>query len=145
MILSHVASALPPSEPAAGAALNEYQPGVCNIGPAEISRRRRAGHIGALITLGLFAVLVAIHVPPLARFLVALPAAGAATGYLQAVLKFCAGFASRGIFNFGRLGEAEQVADPAARARDRSRANRILLVSLAIGLVVGVLAVIVPL
>ena len=26
----------------------EYEPGVCNIGPAEIARRRRAGHVGLL-------------------------------------------------------------------------------------------------
>ena len=26
----------------------DYQPGVCNIGPAEIARRRRAGHIGLI-------------------------------------------------------------------------------------------------
>jgi hypothetical protein len=123
----------------------QYQPGVCNIGPAEITRRRRAGHVGALVTVVVFAVLVAIHVPPFARLLVALPAAGAATGYLQASLKFCAGFASRGIFNFGQLGRTEQVADPAARSRDRSRANQILLGSLAIGLAVGVIAVLLPL
>ena len=30
-----------------------YEPGVCNIGPAEIARRRRSGHVGALITIGL--------------------------------------------------------------------------------------------
>ena len=25
----------------------DYRPGVCNIGPAEIARRRRSGHVGA--------------------------------------------------------------------------------------------------
>lgn len=145
MTLLTAAPAAPPESPIAGLAEARYQPGVCNIGPAEISRRRRAGHIGLLVTAVLFAALVAIHVPPLARLLVALPAAGAASGYLQAVLKFCAGFGSRGIFNFGQLGQTEQVVDPAAQARDRRRANEILLGSVAIGLVVGVVAVLLPL
>lgn len=104
--------------------LSAYQPGICNIGPAEIARRRQAGHIALVATIVLFAVLVAIDAPPLARLVVALPAAASASGYLQAWLKFCAGFASRGIFNFGRLGQTAQVVDADARRRDRTRATR---------------------
>jgi hypothetical protein len=122
----------------------EYQPGVCNIGPAEIVRRRRAGHVGLLVTVAVFAALVAIGAPPLARLILVLPAAAAASGYLQAWLKFCAGFASRGIFNFGPVGDTQQVVDEDARARDRARANRIGLASLAIGVAVGILASVIP-
>ena len=118
-----------------------YRPGVCNIGPAEIARRRRAGHVGLIATVGLFAVLVAVDAPPLARFAVALPAAGAAVGYLQARLHFCAGFGSRGEYNFGPLGRTEGVADAEARRRDRQTSIRIGLASLAIGLAVGAAAV----
>jgi hypothetical protein len=85
------------------------------------------------------------HVPPLARLIVGLPAAGAASGYLQAALRFCAGFASRGIFNFGALGQVEQVGDEDARRRDRSKANQILAGSLAVGIVVAIIAVVLPL
>lgn len=123
----------------------EYRPGVCNIGPEEIGRRRRAGHVGLLATVVVLAVLVAIGAPPLARLLVAIPAAAAASGYLQARLKFCAGFGSRGVFNFGLLGQTEQVVDADARARDRKRAIQIGLASLAIGVGVGVAAVLLPL
>jgi hypothetical protein len=122
----------------------EYQPGVCNIGPAEIARRRRAGHIGAIATLAVLAILLAIGAPPLARLIIALPAAGAASGYLQAWFKFCAGFGSRGVFNFGPLGTTETVIDDAARARDRGKARQIGLASLLIGLAVGVIAVLLP-
>ena len=52
----------------------DYQPGVCNIGPAEIARRRRAGHIGLVAALALFAVLVAIDAPNWTRLLIAIPA-----------------------------------------------------------------------
>jgi len=122
-----------------------YRSGICNIGPAEIARRRRAGHVGLLATVAGFAVLVAIDAPPLARLIVGLPAAAAASGYLQAWLRFCAGFGSRGVFNFGPLGQTEQVVDADAHARDRARANRIGLASLAVGVAAGVVAGLVPL
>jgi len=122
----------------------EYQAGVCNIGPAEIARRRRAGHIGLVAAIALFAILVAIGAPPVARLLVAIPAIMSASGYLQAYLKFCAGFGSRGILNFGEVGTTTQVQDAAARALDKARANRIGLASVAIGVLVGIVAAILP-
>jgi hypothetical protein len=121
-----------------------YRPGACNIGPAEIARRRMVGHVGAVATLALLAVLVAIGAPPPVRLLVALPAAGSASGYLQAWLRFCAGFGARGVFNFGSLGSTDQVVDAEARARDRAKSNRIGLASLAIGVAVALLAVTLP-
>jgi hypothetical protein len=122
-----------------------YEPGVCNIGPAEIARRRRAGHVGVIATIGLLAILLVLDTPPAARLLLVIPAAVAASGYLQAWLRFCAGFGSRGIVNFGPLGESESVVDPEARARDRRRARQIGLASLAVGVVVGVATAIAPL
>jgi hypothetical protein len=141
MTLSTYAASSSGGTPLAGV---EYRPGVCNIGPAEIARRRRAGHVGLLVTIAAFAALVAIDAPPLARLILILPAATAASGYLQAWLKFCAGFGSRGIFNFGPLGDTQQVVDEDARARDRARAKRIGLASLAIGVAVGVVAAVIP-
>jgi hypothetical protein len=125
-------------------ASDEYRPGVCNIGPEEIARRRRAGHLGAVATLIVLAILVAIHAPPFARLLLVLPAAGAATGYLQAWLKFCAGFGSAGVFNFGPLGGTLKVVTAEARRRDRVRSLQIVLGALAIGLAVGVVAAAAP-
>ena len=121
-----------------------YRPGVCNIGPAEIARRRRSGHIGAIAAVSLFAVLVAIDAPPLARLLVAAPAIIAASGYLQAWLKFCAGFGSVGVFNFGDVGTTEAVADATAKRADRRRALQISAASFAIGIAVGIVAVLLP-
>jgi hypothetical protein len=138
-------AAAPPAAPNTGTPGSSYQPGVCNIGPAEIARRRRSGHIGLVVTVVLFLMLVALHVTPVVRLIVGLPAAGAASGYLQAAFRFCAGFASRGVFNFGELGQTHEVVDTEARARDRRRANQILLGSLAVGLVVAIIAVVVPL
>jgi hypothetical protein len=127
-----------------GTPASAYRAGVCNIGPAEIARRRRAGHAGLLVAVALLGVLLLVDVPPIVRLLVALPAAGAASGYLQAWLKFCAGFGSRGIFNFGQVGSTEEVDDQDDRARDRARSRQIGLASLAIGVAVGIIATLLP-
>jgi hypothetical protein len=101
--------------------------------------------VGIIASIALFAILVAIGAPPITRLLIALPAAVAASGYLQAYFKFCAGFASRGVFNFGDVGETHEVVDTAARRRDRSRAMQIFAGSLLIGVATGIVAVLLPL
>jgi hypothetical protein len=124
--------------------IDHYEPGVCNIGPEEIARRRRSGHVGVIVSLVVFALLLAVAAPHWTRLVLVLTAAVAATGYLQAWLHFCAGFGSAGVYNFGALGTVQHVEDPAARARDRRRSLEIGLASLAIGLVVGIGATLIP-
>lgn len=127
------------------AAGNVYQPGRCNIGPAEIRRRQWVGHIGAAATIIGFILLIVIGANPLWRLLLFFPAAASASGYLQAILHFCAGFGSRGIYNFGPLGRQEQVTDTDALRSDRAMSNRIGLGAAVIGLVVAVIALLLPL
>jgi hypothetical protein len=122
----------------------EYQPGACNIGPAEIARRRRAGHTGLIAAVGLFAALVLIGAPDWTRLLVGIPAIISASGYIQAHLRFCAGFGSAGVFNFGELGPTERVLSAADRARDRTRATQIGVASFAIGIAVALIAYALP-
>jgi hypothetical protein len=122
-----------------------YRPGVCNIGPAEIARRRRVGHVGLAASVVLLAVLVLAGLPAWTRLLIALPAILSASGYLQAWLRFCAAFGSRGVFNFAAPGHLDDVGDPEARARDMARARQIGFASLVIGLAAGVVAMLLPL
>ncbi len=124
--------------------VSQYQPGVCNIGPAEIARRRTSGHLAALASVALLSALVAAHAPRRWRLLVVLPAAASASGYIQAQSKFCAGFGSRGQFNFGLLGQEQEVEDPEARALDVARSRRMGLQSLGIGVAVGGAALVLP-
>ena len=122
-----------------------YRPGVCNIGPREIARRRLAGHVGLLLTLGILAALLIFDAPAWLRLILIVPAAGAASGYLQAYLKFCAGYGQLGVFNFGEVGDTHHVINDEARAADRRRARQIGMASFAIGVVVAVVAVLMPL
>jgi len=121
-----------------------YRPGTCNIGADEIGRRRRAGHVGLIVTVMTLAALLVLHVPGPLRLILFLPAAGAAIGYLQAWFRFCAAFGARGVYNFGPLGRTSQVDDRAAAARDRAMAWRLALGSVAIGVVVAVVALLLP-
>jgi hypothetical protein len=122
-----------------------YQPGVCNIGPAEIAARRRSGHVGLIATLAGLALLVALDAPPAWRLLLFLPAAAAATGYLQAAFRFCANFGLRGVFNFSdRLRRTESVIEAEARARDRRKALQIVGLSAVVGGLVAIAAYLLP-
>jgi hypothetical protein len=111
-----------------------YRPGICNIGPAEIARRRRSGLLALVATLGLVAVLLLFHLPAVTRLLVAVPLAGGVLGLLQARFRFCVGFAFAGLRNFGPLGTPEHITEVAARQADRRRAILVTLVAGAIGL-----------
>jgi hypothetical protein len=121
-----------------------YEPGVCNIGPQEIARRRKSGDVGVVASVVLFVLLLAVAAPPWSRLLLVLTAGTSASGYLQAWLHFCAGFGSAGVYNFGPLGTVQRVADPTARSRDRMRSLEIGLASLGVGLVVGIGAALLP-
>ncbi len=123
----------------------EYQPGVCNIGPAEIRRRRQIGYLGLAAAVALAAVLLAFDAPAWTRLLIALPVAGALSGFIQAQTRFCAGFGMAGIQNMGELGDQIQVQDAAARAADRRKALLIQGAAIAGGLAAGIIFAILPL
>jgi hypothetical protein len=119
---------------------DRYVPGSCNIGPAEIALRRRAGHAGLVVTAALGAALLRSDLPRAWRLTLAMPAAGAASGYLQAHERFCADFGWRGVYNFDRRGQEQPVAGDNALAQDRRKAMRIAAASAAIGVGVALVA-----
>lgn len=106
-----------PNEPAGA-----YRPGVCNIGPQEIARRRRSGLVGLGLAAAIAAGLVVAGAPPILRVAVFPVLAGAIVGLEQARRHFCAGFALAGIRNFGARDAIEHVTDDAALAADRRAA-----------------------
>lgn len=122
-----------------------YRAGACNIGPAEIGRRRAAGVVGVVATFALGLGLLAVGAPAPTRLLVALPATGAAFGFLQARARFCVAFAIAGLRNFGPLGSASRVDDPTAHRADLVAAARLVAAAMAIGLAVGVVFTFLPL
>lgn len=115
----------------------EYVAGVCNIGPAEIARRRNIGWIGLAVAVVLLAGLVWTGVSPWWRLLIFFPTMLSASGFLQAYFGFCAGFARRGVFNLGALGHQQTVTDDASKVKDRRKGNQIGIYAALIGIVVA--------
>jgi hypothetical protein len=103
-----------------------------------------AGHLGLLASVVVLAALVAVGAPHWTRLVLVLTAGVSASGYLQAWFHFCAGFGSRGVYNFGPVGTVQEVVDPAARARDRARSMQIGVGSIAIGAAVAIVAALLP-
>ena len=132
------------SAPATTRPEGDYLPGRCNIGPAEIARRRRGAFVAVITAIALYLGLLAISAPDPVRFIVAVPAASAAVSWLQVRERFCVAFGATGTYNFGPLGELEQVADAAARRADRRKVISMVLRGAAVGCLVGVVAVLVP-
>jgi hypothetical protein len=122
---------------------DQYVPGTCNIGREEITLRRRFGHVGLAVTAALAAALIRSDLHPAWRLTLALPAAGAAAGYLQARQRFCANFGFRGVYNFTTRGHEQQVTNEEALAEDRRRALQIGATSAGIGLGVAAAAMLV--
>lgn len=124
---------------------SEYIPGMCNIGPAERRMRRIGGIAGALATFGLLALLLVSDAPVLWRLLLVLPAAGAATGFLQDAFHFCAAFGLKGIFNvINSAGVTDNVDLEEYRVKDRNKALLIIILSGVIGVVFASFTLLIP-
>ncbi len=125
---------------------NEYIPGVCNIGPAEIARRRRAGLISLGISVLLLLLFVLFSIPPLYRLIIFLPITSAASGFLQAYFHFCAGFGFKGVYNVVKpAGITETIQQKEFRNKDRQKALQITSLSILVGSLVAVIAYYFPL
>ena len=124
---------------------NEYVPGVCNIGAAEIRSRRNSGFLALIVTIVALVLFLVLPIAPLWRLFLILPAGGAAVGFLQAGMHFCAGFAMRGVFNFGAdTHHTDTVEQAEYRRADQRKAILIFGLSLAIGIVFALLTLLLP-
>jgi len=111
----------------------EYQPGVCNIGPAQQRRRLLLGIGSLLLAAVTVGAVLAIGWPRWTLIASLLPLYGAAMGYFQYRERFCVGFAGIGVFDTGE--GTQQVRDEAALEADRRRAVRLNAKALAVGAV----------
>lgn len=106
-----------------------HQPGVCNIGPAEIRVRKMTAVLGLVLTIALFIFLRVIGASHGLYSLEIFPATLLTTGWIQARSRFCIYFGIRGLFNFGGLGKSsstETIDDAVFRAADRALALKLL-------------------
>lgn len=109
-----------------------YQPGVCNIGGAEVKRRKQVAKIGASFFLITSLYLLFTGADSAAAGFAMIPALLAAVGFVQSRKKFCFAFGLLGTFNFAELGKMSKVATKADLAADRRMA--LTIIAQAIGL-----------
>ena len=120
---------------------DQYIPGVCTIGPAEIRMRKRLGWWGFLVTIVLWILLVWFQVPAGWRFILLIPVFFSANGFLQGFMHFCAGFGMRGLFNFGpEVGKTDTVSQAEFRVKDRAKSQQIFAYAMAIAIIVALVA-----
>ena len=115
-------------------ATNVYQPGVCNIGPAEIRQRRMTGIVGAIFAVAFLILAFALRWPAPVRLIVFIPVAIAATGFLQAAFHFCV-----------RFGTQEAVHEAEYRRKDQRKALLIVGLTVLIAAAVAIVAFLIPL
>ena len=111
-----------------------YIPGTCNIGPAEIRRRRVVMYLGLFLSLITLMSFQAANASRADRLSIILPAFVFSIGFVQSRRKFCLAYGFLGTFNFGKLGAISKVQSPADKAADRKMAIRITLEALALTL-----------
>lgn len=122
-----------------------YRAGACNIGPAEIARRRRAGFLGVGVTAVLMIALIAVGAPPLVRLAIAVPLAVGVLGFLQARSRFCVAYGMGGLRNFGALGAESRISDTADRKADQRRAMTMALSSGGLAIAIAAIFATLPL
>ena len=115
--------------------MDQYQAGVCNIGGAEVARRRQVAIFGGFTYLALAIYSIVGNFSPLASLLLMAPASIFAIGFVQSRKRFCLAYGLMGTFNFQKLGSITKVPDKAALAADRKMALKIILQALFIAVI----------
>jgi hypothetical protein len=114
----------------------QYIPGVCNIGPDEISRRKQAGLMSFVIAALLLLFFILFHIPSVYRVIIFFPATLSAVGYLQAYFHFCAAFGLKGVYNILKpAGQTETILQKEFRKKDQQKAIKIIVLSIFIGVI----------
>ena len=115
--------------------MDTYQAGVCNIGGAEVARRRQFAILGGVLFLALALYSIIQNFSPIATLVLIAPASIFAIGFVQSRKRFCLAYGLMGTFNFQKLGSITKVEDKAALAADRRMAFQIIVQSMGLALI----------
>jgi len=126
------------------ATATNYIPGVCNINPQEVRKRRLSGHVGLALTVVLAAAALILHATWYFRIVLIIPSFISAIGYLQARNKFCVGFASAKQQNADN-GDTVKITDQAALKKDSQKSRFMNLQAVVIAAVVTAVICVIPL
>ncbi len=118
-----------------------YVPGICNIGPAEISNRKLIGWAGLALTIVLWVLFSYLNVSAGVFLILFFPAFASSIGFIQAYNHFCVNFGWRGLFNFSpEIGKTESVVQKEFRKKDKVQAIKLITFSVLSSLIVVLIA-----
>jgi hypothetical protein len=121
----------------------QYQPGICNIGGAEIAQRRNLARLGGALFFIYCALAVIKNYDLRQSALAIIPAMIFSIGFIQSRKKFCLAYGLMGTFNFQRTGQLTKVTDKASLVADRRTALAIIAQSIGLAIALtGVLLLI---
>lgn len=115
--------------------METYQAGVCNIGGAEVARRRQVAILGGVLFLALALYSIIQNFSPINTLVLIAPASIFAIGFVQSRKRFCLAYGLMGTFNFQKLGSVTKVEDKTALAADRKMAFQIIIQSMGLALI----------
>ena len=123
--------------------MSEYISGACNIGPAEIKRRKQGAYLGGALYLIVSISLIASDASMSTRLWVFLPAALFAIGYIQSKRKFCVAYGFLGIFNFEKLGNTTRIKVNQDLKADRKYAIKLSVQALLLAIILTLLTILI--
>ena len=123
--------------------MSEYISGACNIGPAEIKRRKQGAYLGGALYLIVSISLIASDASMSTRLWVFLPAALFAVGYIQSERKFCVAYGFLGIFNFEKLGKTTKIKVNQELKADRKYAIKLSVQALLLAILLTLLTILI--
>ena len=123
--------------------MSEYISGACNIGPAEIKRRKQGAYLGGALYLIVAIYLIASDASHSTRLWVFLPAALFAIGYIQSKRKFCVAYGFLGIFNFEKLGNTTRIKVNQDLKADRKYAIKLSVQALLLAIILTLLTILI--
>jgi hypothetical protein len=109
--------------------MSEYVSGACNIGPAEIKRRKQGAVIGGIAFFLTALLLIGSNASTSARLIAFLPALLFTVGLIQSRRKFCVAYGFLGVFSLEKLGATTKISINQDLKTDRSYAIKLLLQS----------------
>jgi len=105
----------------------QYIPGNCNLGKAEIRRRYRIGYIGLVLTILIILILYLTDAARIWRLLIFIPAFYGVSGFIQATKKFCYIYGFRQVFSLEGVRSFKKINDQDFVKADQRTAMKIVV------------------
>jgi hypothetical protein len=105
---------------------NEYIPGTCNIGRAEVKKRKASTWFSLILAIVVVLWIVFLNPAREWRLVLFIPVASLVVNFQQVYFGFCVNFGMRGVFNFDNAGKFDTIEHPEFRFKDKAKAIRMI-------------------